>query len=239
MCNLRGYRLGAGCRLPAPGVAGGGSRAVPDLPGEPGEYPRESFYTARSTGRRYVTLPVYVRKPGAAREGIGRRQCTKEFKIEPIQRQVRALLKEWDVKPRPGAVEQWIGISLDEVSRVKESRVKYITHRWPLIEQRMSRQSCLVWLEKNGYPQPPRSACIGCPFHSDHEWRQIRGNPEEWQQAVEFDRLIRDGGPTGAMIGENYLHRSLVPLDQVDLSTAEDRGQNALWNNECEGMCGV
>lgn len=28
-------------------------------------------------------------------------------------------------------------------------------------------------------------------------------------------------------------------LDKVDLSTREDFGQLSLWQNECEGMCGV
>ena len=36
-----------------------------------------------------------------------------------------------------------------------------------------------------------------------------------------------------------FIHRDRVPLDQVDLSTAEDRGQLNMFNNECEGMCGV
>jgi hypothetical protein len=35
------------------------------------------------------------------------------------------------------------------------------------------------------------------------------------------------------------MHAQRVPLEQVDLSTAEDRGQLSLFNNECEGMCGV
>jgi hypothetical protein len=36
-----------------------------------------------------------------------------------------------------------------------------------------------------------------------------------------------------------FVHRDRVPLTEVDLSTAEDRGQLDLFNNECEGMCGV
>jgi hypothetical protein len=38
------------------------------------------------------------------------------------------------------------------------------------------------------------------------------------------------------------LHASLVPLDQVDLSTPEDHGQLSLLDGfgmECEGMCGI
>ncbi len=44
---------------------------------------------------------------------------------------------------------------------------------------------------------------------------------------------------TNNMHGLPYLHRSLVPLDQVDFSTDVERGQGLLWGNECEGMCGV
>ena len=39
--------------------------------------------------------------------------------------------------------------------------------------------------------------------------------------------------------GEQYMHSSRKPLAEVDLSTAEDHGQIDLFNNECEGMCGV
>lgn len=74
-------------------------------------------------------------------------------------------------------------------------------------------------LANKGYPMPPRSACIGCPFHSDHEWRDMRDNrPEEWADAMKFDRALR-------------------PLDEapIDGNTA----QADLWGEECAGMCGV
>jgi len=31
----------------------------------------------------------------------------------------------------------------------------------------------------------------------------------------------------------------MVPLAEVDFSTAEERGQGNLFQNECEGHCGV
>lgn len=36
-----------------------------------------------------------------------------------------------------------------------------------------------------------------------------------------------------------FLHRSCKPLSEVDFSTEEERGQLDMFNNECEGMCGV
>jgi hypothetical protein len=36
-----------------------------------------------------------------------------------------------------------------------------------------------------------------------------------------------------------YLHKSCRLINEVDLSTDEERGQMTMFNNECEGYCGV
>ncbi len=200
-----------------------------------------------------VDLPVYdedndgdleiigSRRTTAARVQIGmiRRQCTTEYKVKPIQRKVRAFLGITRKRsPAVPVVEQWIGISLDEAIRMKPSREPWLRNRWPLVEMGMTRQDCLRWLEKHQYPLPPKSACIGCPFHSDSCWREIRDqDPQGWDDAVAVDKAIRTG--LRGIRGEVYLHRSAVPLDQADISNAADHGQLDLWPNECEGMCGV
>jgi hypothetical protein len=92
-------------------------------------------------------------------------------------------------------------------------------------------------MKAQGFPEPPRSACSYCPFHNDSEWRRLRDDKTSWDEAVRVDRLIREG-VRGAK-EHLFLHRSLKPLDEVDLSTPEDHGQLNLFNNECEGMCGV
>jgi hypothetical protein len=97
-------------------------------------------------------------------------------------------------------------------------------------------------MEKHGYPRPPRSACVFCPYHSDREWRRLRDEePEEFQKAVNFERRYQAAKAlTVSRKGfVPYLHASRVPLDQVDFSTDEDQGQQLLFGNECEGMCGV
>lgn len=171
--------------------------------------------------------------------GMIRRQCTSDYKIAPIRRKVRELAGLTGRRsPNHAVVEQWIGISLDEVIRMKPSREAWQINRWPLIEQRMGRWDCLRWLDRHGYPRPPKSSCIGCPFHSDAMWRALRDHDAEgWRDAVTVDRAIRTG--MRGMRAELYLHRSAVPLEQADLSTAADRGQQDLFANECEGLCGV
>jgi hypothetical protein len=181
-------------------------------------------------------IPFFV-----GRGGMVQRQCTRNYKLRPIRRKVRELL---GVGARgyvePGAVEQWLGISTDEVIRVRGSGLSFIVNRHPLIEQRMSRHDCAAWLRRHDYPIPPKSACVFCPYHRNDQWRDLREHdPESWGKAVEVDRRLRTPENVARFRGELYAHNDCVPLDQVDLSTAEDRGQLNLFNNECEGMCGV
>lgn len=164
----------------------------------------------------------------SGKNGMLRRQCTESWKIRPM--------RKWLQAHREGRqVEQWIGISLDEVQRMKDSDVKYVTHRWPLIERRMTRVDCMTWLQRHDLPIPPKSACVFCPYHSTHEWRRVRQAPDDWQKALNVDKAIRNVRPPYDI----FLHPARIPLAEVDFSTAEERGQLSLWDDECNGICGV
>lgn len=190
-----------------------------------------------STGQRFASIPFHGISP-AGKEMMARRQCTAEYKLSPIMRKARELVGA--ERPRPGVVEMWIGISLDEVQRMKPARVKYIRNRWPLLELRMRRHECLQWLERNGYPTPPKSACTFCPFRRNTEWRWLRDNDAAgFAEAIEVDDGLRAGGRSGRFKSALYLHSSRVPLRDADIRSDEDRGQGNLFINECEGMCGV
>lgn len=184
--------------------------------------------------RRWASMPLFTQLKDQARAGQIRRQCTSEYKILPIQRKLREMVG------RTGKVELWMGISGDEMRRMRQSQVRWIENYYPLVfgfERPQHRRDCLLWLQSNGYPQAPRSACIGCPYKSDAEWRLLKSNPVEWEDAVSFDRDIRH---IGGLVADTYLHRSCKPLPMVDLDSMEEKGQQTInWLNECEGMCGV
>ncbi|TIX73963.1 MAG: hypothetical protein E5V25_04065 [Mesorhizobium sp.] len=185
---------------------------------------------------RFVSAPFYTSGGKDGRGGQGKRQCTREFKIEPLEKMQRELL---GFIPRkripPGSCEVWIGISTDEVVRAGAAFTSWTVNRYPLLERRMSRRDCIQWLETHSFPVPPKSACVFCPYKSNAEWRWLRDNdPKAWADAVELDRLIRD---TPGMREREYLHRDRVPLGQVDLSTDEERGQGMLM--VCEAGCGL
>jgi hypothetical protein len=182
-------------------------------------------------------MPYFILGP-KGEKGMIRRQCTYEYKIRPIERFVRQEILK--LKPRQHAppvpvVEQWYGISLDEMKRMRTSEHKWKVNHYPLIKKRMTRSDCISWLAERGI-LAPRSACIGCPFRHDSEWKHLKDNsPHEWQEAVEFDKAVRK---CGGMRGDVYLHVKRVPLDEVQFKDSDPR-QLQLWDDECSGMCGI
>lgn len=187
------------------------------------------------SNKRAASIPAFT-----SNGGMAMRQCTRQYKVDPIHKKLRELigLKPRQRAPKEIVVRQWIGISTDEAVRMKPARDAWVQNTWPLIDAEMSRRDCLAWFERN-YPGRvlAKSACIGCPFHNDALWREMKINdPESFADAVEFDRAFRSGGKFKE---ERYLHRSCKPLDEVDFRNLEDMGQLNFFNEECEGMCGV
>ena len=183
-------------------------------------------------------IPFYITKEDG-KKGMGIRQCTVSYKIETIMKVVRKKLgyeKGRRVK-KDVNVEMLLGISQDEVYRVKKSRYHYVTHEYPLIDKKLTRKDCLDWMEKFDYPIPQRSACFYCPYHSDNYWLWLRSNhKEDFNRAVEFDKQIRVRNKV--LRGTPYVHKSRKPLGEIDFDEKENE-QLDLFNEECEGMCGV
>jgi len=90
----------------------------------------------------------------------------------------------------------------------------------------MTRADCRAWLARAKW-QAPRSACCGCPYLSNEDWRQRQGACE-WADTVALSHKLAASG--------QYMHHSLKPLDEVDWG---DTATLDLFGNECEGMCGV
>ena len=191
-------------------------------------------------GTRFPTAPFFTKNVDTGKKGMLRRQCTNDYKIQPIRQKIRKLCNVAKGKhfPKDKYVEQWIGISTDEAQRMKPARDKYIYNRHPLIEANLSRQDCLDYLKKNDIPLPEKSACIVCPYHNDAYWHFMKTErPSEFADAVEFDKKIRQG--SRSIKDEVFLHRKCIPLDEVEFNKKETDKQLDMFNNECEGMCGV
>ncbi|MBG0568204.1 hypothetical protein I4J89_42940 [Actinoplanes sp. NEAU-A11] len=150
---------------------------------------------------------------------------TSEYKIRPIKTEVRRRLGY----PHPGRVpagvyaQMAIGISVDEVHRARDADVGYMRNVFPLLDLGWRRGDCSRFLAEHGLADTPRSACLGCPFHTDLEWVRLRDeDPAGWADAVAFDAAIRHGSARAnadghPLRGQFFLHRQRVPLDEVVL----------------------
>lgn len=186
-----------------------------------------------------VFIPAYTSYPSGEESGVLRRQCTHDWKIAPIRRYLSAELARRGIKKYPDVVEQWLGITLDEIQRMKPSGVKYIQNVHPFIEhfdRPMSRAAVIHWLHDHDLPVPVKSSCVFCPYHDRQTWSDIKENGNgDWSKALEIDRAIRHKRP-GYLA---YLTPERKPLDECDFrSKAEQAGQLSLWDdNECTGTC--
>lgn len=199
--------------------------------------------TSKKTGNNYLKhmLPCYTLTPDG-KQGHLQRQCTEDFKITVIQREAGILRR----KAKADKVVMWIGISTDEAGRMKPSRVASIEHRWPLIDMEMSRQDCLDWAVKAGLPEPPRSACIMCPYRSPEGWLRMKtSDPGMFRWAAAFElRYQRAVEQITRLDGVPYLSDQRKPLDSIDFEgicaeRAKKGVQMRQFNSECTGICGV
>ena len=189
---------------------------------------------ALDTNKRWASMPLFTLDENGSR-GVIRRQCTNDYKIQPVYYKVRYLmgLNPYQRTKNPSNI--WLGISIDEASRMKPSRVGFANNKYPLIEHNLSRQNCLSYIESKGFYIPPKSACVGCPYHSNEFWQMLkRDYPIEFKNACEFDEQIRFN-PRRGIKNPMYLHRYCKPLKDIDFT----QGQIDLFQEECEGYCGL
>lgn len=193
----------------------------------------------KALAQNTIGLPVFTRNDKGAQGKIRNRNCTRDFKLVPLKKQERIIAGIKRGQKTLGVI-CWIGISADEVYRMKQSRELWREHRYPLVDLRMKRADCLGWMKAHGFPEPPRSSCVFCPFHNDSEWVRLRDKePDEFANAAQFERDLQESKVNGTFRTVPFLHRAIIPLDQVKFKPKSADGQLNIFNNECEGMCGV
>jgi hypothetical protein len=208
-----------------------------------------------TTGGRFAAIPCFTTSNDGGKVGRTRRQCSKEYKTEVIERAIRRdvlNLKPRQRVPKGIRIYQYFGISWDERSRA--SRIWERFHiekstdwepRFPLVDRQWTRANCIDWLQAHGgIPhETPRSACVFCPFHTDLEWQRLKDHdPAGWARAVEIDEAMRTTGSVANRDMEQvmYLHRTCKPLVEIEFRPRENSKELQLgFGYECDGVCGV
>ena len=225
-------------------------------------YQTIDFYSDWLTNRGMhveITTGGNIRQQGAlehihmpfwtANGGPLRRQCTREFKIIPGKRAARIIAGYHPTSsphPPPGSIEQWIGFSYDEWHRQSSSRVKFIIHRYPLIERKITRSECVRYLIAHHLPVPVKSACIGCPYTLASEWLDLyHESPGDFRSALAFDEDIRCNplaGCAGVEADHLFIYKhGPMPLLTADLEkdSARERQSKQLPLFICGAECGT
>lgn len=153
--------------------------------------------------------------------------CSGKWKTEVVRRYVR----------RTGIdnCQMWIGMSLDEIHRMKSSGLKWCENYYPLcFDVKFTRGNCVDYVRSHGLPEPPKSRCKICPNQSDDLWLEVQQESAEWQQAIELDEKVF------ATHGVR-LHKSCQPLSQVVFIPRKKNTSATLFDDEdrCNGECWI
>lgn len=221
-----------------------------------------------SNKRGFASIPAFVKSKrieydyiddeqvegsGVEKESIGltRRQCTKEYKTEVIDKTIRREIFGLAFRERISGrffAHQYLGLSAEESRRVRNNLKVFSKDVWrkvhfPLWAMGWHRQKIKQWLAGIVPHEVPRSACTFCPFHDNAEWQKVKASPIDWARACEIDDGLRNGAAAAKdLYGKLYVHKSCVPLRDADLSTDESETHELSFSGvaatDCTGFCG-
>ena len=168
---------------------------------------------------KFSPIPSFT--PGA---GQSKRECTSNWKIRPIRRWLR------DQGVRRATM--LIGISIDEVHRMRDPNVQWITNEYPLIDRRLTRANCVEIASAAGYVNTPKSACFFCPYQAPGRWARLAvDHPELFIRAEAIESA------TGRHLTRRGPIRSVAAASAYLPGMAPGDGDGS--GDECEGVCFV
>ena len=110
------------------------------------------------------------------------RDYTKKFKIQPIRKYLRK-------KYPKETFEMNLGIDYSEFHRMRESDVQYIKNKYPLVEQKLSRDQLIELIKSKGYEVPIKSGCFFCMFQKPKAWLNLKQtHPQLWEKAKALEK---------------------------------------------------
>lgn len=152
------------------------------------------------------------------------RSCTGNWKIRPIQRYCLEKYPNYDFI-------SYLGFSLDEVHRMKDSQHKRFTNEYPLIDMRIRRKDLKKMYRDRNLPYPVKSGCFFCPFNRKAEWKNLLYNyPNLFEKAIQLEENAT--GPYG-------LNNREIPLRKIRESKSQNLFEilNLVEDPECGSSC--
>jgi hypothetical protein len=171
--------------------------------------PEIAYRSGAHENSLYTIIPAYTIDKKQKRT-MTKRGCTNNWKIQPVNHYLLNRLRAEGVAKRDRRIDMWLGISLDEWTRMKDGLKAWIVNTYPLIDRKMTRDDCKAWLRAHDLPVPVKSACVMCPYRKKKEWQDLRADyPIDWERAVAADTALRADG------AHRYVHPSFFPLEHA------------------------
>ena len=138
------------------------------------EHGRDITVIERNMYRDMLDKPQFTPVPwrGKYERFMLSRQCTRQYKVAPLQRYL------YDRYP-DGRIGLMLGISVDEYHRMRDSSAARIDHVYPLVDARLTRWQCRDIIERAGLAVPWKSSCWFCPYRSIRsQWALVQRYPD-------------------------------------------------------------
>jgi hypothetical protein len=138
------------------------------------EHGRDITVIERDMYRHMLDNPGFTPVPwrGRRQPFMLKRQCTRQYKVQPLQRYL------YDRYPGE-RIGLMLGISVDEYHRMRDSSAARIEHVYPLVDRRLARWQCREIVERAGLATPWKSSCWFCPYRSvASQWALVQRYPD-------------------------------------------------------------
>lgn len=139
-------------------------------------------------------MPIWTRNPKSGKIGKTKfKQCTFEYKIIQILREIRELEGIQRFDKRKQHINFFIGYSIDEISRVKPNPKSYATNHAPLVDIYWSKSMCVDYVEKELGFRPVSSVCNMCYANDfDRVLKIYREDKKSWNRLIELDNAMHN-----------------------------------------------
>ena len=157
------------------------------------EYARDITIIERNMYQDMLARPAFTPVPwhGRRKKFMLSRQCTRQYKVAPVQRYL------YDRYPGD-CIRLMLGISVDEYHRMRDSSAARVEHVYPLVDRRLTRWQCRDIIERAGLAVPWKSSCWFCPFRTVvSQWVLVQRYPDlagmarVLEDRINADRRIR------------------------------------------------
>ena len=149
------------------------------------------------------------------------RWSTRDMKINPIKKHLKS----------KAPVDVYLGICYDEIHRVKQSPIPWITNSWPLVDYRITRSRCEEIIREKGWPIPVKSGCWFCPFQRKSEWYSLwKNKPALWEQSKRIEQ-------NGSGYPNFALHDKTLPILEQEFKLVKEPNWHQETLDECSGYC--